>query len=114
MHDHTNTLAFQRAQAAYDNATPPEDDGREDFIDEQVALLLNADDARDVDFFDFAESADEAIAEADDLEFAVVQIILAVRRGDHALAEKLVARFEDALTHAAEKLVEQNLEAADD
>lgn len=101
---------FAQAQRAYDNMLPPEDDGREDFIDEQVELLLEADDARDVEFFDFVESASDAIANADDNEFAVVQLILAVRRGDFTLAEKLALRFEDALIAAATKLVEKELE----
>lgn len=101
---------FAQAQRAYDNMLPDEDDGRQDFIDEQVELLLEADDARDVEFFDFAELADEKIAQADDREFAVVQIILAVRRGDFTLAEKLALRFEDAMIAAATKLVEKELE----
>lgn len=110
MQDHTKSAAFNRAQIAYDNMTPPEDDGREDFIDEQVSLLLEADDARNVRFFDFAELADEKIAEADDHEFAVVQIILAVRNREFNLASKLADRFESVLIDAATKLVEKELE----
>lgn len=103
-----NSLA--KAQRAYDNQLPEEDDGRQDFIDEQAELLLNADDARDVDFFAFAGAAHDAIADADDNEYAVVQIILAVRRGDHELAEKLAMRFEDVIVKAAEKIVEGEME----
>lgn len=101
---------YRNAQLAYDHRSPEEDDGRQDFIEEQVELLLEAGDARDVEFFEFAELADEKIAEADDREFAVVQIILAVRRGDFTLAEKLALRFEYALIAAATKLVEKELE----
>ncbi len=101
-----------RAQRAYDNMEPPEDDGREDFITEQVELLLDAEDARDVEFFDFAERADEVLAETDDREFAIVQLVLAVRAGKFDLAEKLAARFEDALVNAAESMIEKEL--ADD
>lgn len=100
---------YRNAQLAYDHRSPDEDDGREEFIEEQVELLLEADDARDVEFFDFAELADEKIAETDDREFAVVQLILAVRRGDFTLAEKLALRFEDALIAAATKLVEKEI-----
>lgn len=101
---------YTHAQLAYDHRSPDEDDGREEFIEGQVEMLLNADDSNQVEFFDFAELADEKIAEADDREFAVVQLILAVRRGDFTLAEKMALRFEDALIAAATKLVEKELE----
>lgn len=106
-----NKHALAAGQAAYENATPPEDDGREEFIDEQASLLLEAEDARDVQFFDFAEKADEALAEADDREFAIVQIVLAVRAGKLELAQSLAKRFEDALTSCAETLIEKSLES---
>lgn len=106
-----NKRALEAGQSEWDNALPPEDDGREEFIDEQAALLLEAEDARDVQFFEFAEKADEALAEADDREFAIVQIVLAVRAGKLELAQSLAKRFEDALTSCAENLIEKSLES---
>ncbi len=96
--------SLRKAQAAYDNMSPPEDDGREEYIEAQASLLLEADDAELVKFDEFAEAAGEVIAEAD-IDAEVVQIILALRNNEFHLAQKLAQRFDEPLEQLAEKLL---------
>lgn len=117
-----NARAFAAGQAAWDNATPPEDDGRDDYITEQAGLLLDAKDADLVPFFTkhraiipregFDQAGTEALLDADDSDYQLLQLVLAARRGDHELAHKLAQHFDVALCEAAEKLINKALEAA--
>lgn len=117
-----NSQALAAGQAAWDNAQPPEDDGRDDYITEQAGLLLEAKDADLVPFFTrhrtllpregFDQAATEALLDADGHECQLLQLVLAARRGDHELAHKLAQHFDSALCQVAEKLITKAMEAA--
>lgn len=110
-----NAHAMSAGQAAWDNASPSEDDGREDYINAQVERLLGADDADLVPFISthtragFVEAASEAIADADDQDGYLVQLVLAVRRADFTLATSLANHFDAALCQTAERLIDTAL-----
>ncbi|MCV0420099.1 MAG: hypothetical protein K5804_17800 [Microbacterium sp.] len=108
MSDHTNTAAFKRAQAAYDNMTPDDDGGRSDFIEEQVALLMEGEDAREVSQGEYLIALDEAMADGECGSPA--EVVLAVMNGENnmaaALADKMSAKFEEI----AVKLIEEELD----
>lgn len=110
-----NARAFAAGQAAWDNAEPPCDDGREDYIAAQVGQLLNGWDADQISFLphkgmtDFASSADELLADQD-REHLLVQIIVALLACDTLKATELAARFHDPLAKLAEGMVTTQLE----
>lgn len=110
-----NARAFAAGQAAWDNAAPPEDDGREDYIEQQAGYLLNGWDADQVSFLpymgmtDFASRADELIAEKDSGHL-VAQIVVALLASDTDKAIELAERFRDGLTELAEAMVTTQLE----
>ena len=102
--------SLRKAQAAYDNMSPPEDDGREEYIEAQASLLLEADDSELVTFDEFAEAAGEVIADAE-VDAEVVQIILALRNNEFHLAQKLAGRFDEPLEQLAENMLEKSIDA---
>lgn len=110
-----NARAFAAGQAAWDNALPSEDDGREDYIDQQAGYLLNGWDADQVSFLpysgmtDFASRADELIADKDS-EHLVAQIVVALLARDTEKAVELADHFHDDLAKLAEGIVTTQLE----
>ena len=110
-----NARAFAAGQAAWDNAAPAEDDGREDYIEKQAGYLLNGWDADQVSFLphrrmtDFASRADELIAD-EDSGHLVVQIVVALLNKDTDKAMELAANFHDLLANLAEEIVTTQLE----
>ena len=110
-----NACAFAAGQAAWDNALPPEDDGREDYITEQAACLLKGWDADQISFLpyvgmtDFASRADEVLADHDD-EHLIVQIVVALLARDTEKAVELADRFDAPLSKLAEGMVTTQLE----
>ena len=110
-----NARAFAAGQAAWDNATPPEDDGREDYIEQQAGHLLNGWDADQISFLphqgmrDFASRADELIADTDS-EHLVAQIVVALLAKDTDKAAELAGRFQPVLAALAEEMVITQLE----
>ena len=110
-----NARAFAAGQAAWDNAAPPEDDGREDDIEQLAGYLLNGWDSDQVSFLpyrgmtDFASRADELIAD-EDSEHLVAQIVVALLARDTGKAIELADRFHDPLAKLAEAMVETQLE----
>ena len=110
-----NARAFAAGQAAWDNALPPEDDGRADYIDEQAGQLLNGWDADGISFLPhngmdgFANRADELLADQD-CECQIVQIVVALLASDTDKAIELAERFRDGLTELAEAMVTTQLE----
>lgn len=103
-----NMPGYEAAQARYDAMLPPEDDGYEDFINEQVEALLDVEDGRDVSCDDFMEWAGEELADRQD---EVVQLVLALYRGRTELAEKIGNRLGLMLEALAERMIEKELEA---
>ena len=110
-----NARAFASGQAAWDNALPPEDDGREDYINEQAECLLKGWDADQISFLpyvgmtDFASRADEVLADQD-CDCQIVQIVVALLASDTDKAIELAERFRDSLTELAEAMVTTQLE----
>lgn len=110
-----NSAAMRSAQLAYDNAEPPCDEDRYEYIDGQVEDLLSGHDADHIPFFcrgmerGFAERADEIIHAIDDHEYPLLQLVLAASNDNHELAKKLAQRFMPALVKLAENLVEEKL-----
>lgn len=110
-----NARAFAAGQAAWDNALPPEDDGREDYINEQASRLLNGWDADQISFLshvgmtDFASRADELLADQDS-ECRIVQIVVALLARDTDKAIQLADQFQPALAELAEEMVTTQLE----
>ncbi len=110
-----NARAFAAGQAAWDNALPPEDDGREVYIDEQAGKLLIGWDADGISFLphrgmtDFASRADELIAD-EDSEHLVAQIVIALLARDTDKAIQLADQFQPALAALAEEMVTTQLE----
>ena len=111
--------ALKAAQRRHDFASPPEDDGAADYLAGQVALLMKAEDADLVPFFGtgapfhdpgFDEVGTDAIAEADDHESPLLQLVLAVLRGEQELASRLAERFREPLRAAAERLINSQME----
>lgn len=107
------------AQLRYDHECPPADDGAADYLGAQVDLLMQAEDSDLVPFFDagapfyeagFAEAGTEAIAETDDREAPMLQLVLACLRGKHDLADKLAERFREPLRLAAARLITRQME----
>ncbi len=110
-----NARAFAAGQAAWDNAAPPEDDGREDYIAQLVGYLLSGWDADQVSFrpypgmTDFASRADELIADKDNGHL-VAQIVVALLARDTDKAIELATHFDDDLNKLAEEIVTTQLE----
>lgn len=107
-----NARALAAGQAAWDNASPAEDDGREDYVTAQAELLLNAEDSELVPFFScsvlgcgFDEAGEEAIVLASDSRSWLLQLVIAVRQGDFELATRLAENFDEALRYTARKMV---------
>lgn len=113
-----NKRALAAGQAAYDNASPPEDDGREDYIEAQVDELMKNGECALVPFFTdkivcndgFDVAGSEAICDADTRDCELLQIVLACLNGEHEKAQKLAKFFEQPLRDAAAKLVEKAIE----
>lgn len=109
-----NKRAMAAGQAAYDNASPPEDDGREDYIEAQVDGLMRDGECDLVPFFTktsgiavdgFDVAGSEAICDADTSDCELLQIVLACLNGEHEKAQKLAKFFDAPLRDAARKLV---------
>ncbi|HHF0751352.1 hypothetical protein [Pseudomonas aeruginosa] len=116
--------AIRKLQEAYDARLPDDDDdGDREYVTEQVGKLLNCEDGDCVPFHDrkerpfigpeftvygFAGFVPEWIAEVDSKECPMTQLLLAVRRGDLDLAQRIWFRtFESTLIENAEKLVRE-------
>ncbi|HHM9318325.1 TPA: hypothetical protein ACRNS5_004216 [Pseudomonas aeruginosa] len=115
--------ALKYAQELWDNALPPDDNGDREYVTEQVGKLLNCEDGDCVPFHDkrqrafsgpdftvygFAGFVPEWLAEVDSKECPMTQLLLAVRRGDLELAQRIWFRaFESTLIENAEKLVRE-------
>lgn len=99
---------YAAAQARYDAMTPPEDDGREDFIEQQVGLLLDVEDSREVRCDEFIESAIDRLSGRQD---ELVQLVLAIYRGRAELAENIGNRLGKELDVLAEGMIEKELDA---
>lgn len=91
-----------------------------DFIEEQVELLLAADDSDLVPFFTerkavrrdgFADEATALLVETEDDEHMLLQLVLAAMRGDYELAGRIAGKhFEPMLRALATDMVEQAIE----
>ncbi|MBH4512930.1 hypothetical protein SOJ50_32905, partial [Pseudomonas aeruginosa] len=111
--------ALKYAQERWDNALPPDYDGDREYVTKQVGKLLNCEDGDCVPFHDrkerpfigpeftvygFAGFVPEWLAEVDSKECPMTQLLLAVRRGDLELAQRIWFRaFESTLIENAEK-----------
>ena len=110
-----NARAFAAGQAAWDNALPPEDDGRADYIVRQAGQLLIGWDADGISFLphrgmtDFASRADELIAD-EDSEHLVAQIVVALLALFSYKSIERADRFQAPLAKLAEAMVETQLE----
>lgn len=111
--------ALQAAQRRHDHLVSPEDDGADDYLAGQVALLMKAEDADLVPFFStgapfydpgFDEAGTDALAEADDHESPLLQLVLAVLRGEQELATRLAERFREPLQAAATRRIKNQME----
>jgi len=71
--------------------------------------LMNANDSSGLDFFSFAERASEEILYTDGDDYASVQIILAVLRGDDELALKMAERYRVPLRELAGNMLEKRI-----
>lgn len=108
--DRRTAVAMAAGQAAWDNASPPEDDGREDYVCERVEELLSGVSTTGVDWADFANLADENIASQDDASI-VLRMILLLRNGKHELARRLVdIHLEEVLIDCAKSCVIKSME----
>lgn len=116
--------ALKYAQERWDNALPPDDDGDREYVTAQVGKLLNCEDGDCVPFHDkrqrafsgpdftvygFAGFVPEWLAEVDSKECPMTQLLLAVRRGDLELAQRIWFRaFEATLIENVERLVRRD------
>ena len=100
---------YEKAQAEYDARLPDEDDGRLDYIEENVNELLNGADARDVLFEDFAESAMDNIFTGPKADL-VFNVLLAIGNGDPEGAAKLATPLMAIIADTAWNMVEGALE----
>ena len=103
-----NMQGYEAAQRAYDAMLPPEDDGRDDFIEQQVGLLLDVEDGREVGCDEFLESAGEQLG--CDHQDELVQLVLAVYRGRTELVETIGNRLGKQLEELAERMVAKAVE----
>lgn len=111
-----NKLAMAAGQAVYDNASPPEDDGREEYIAGLVDEMMSTGECSLVPFFSskrgpftvdgFDVAGSEALADADTRDCELLQIVMACLNGEHEKAQKLAYYFDGYLRDAARKLVE--------
>lgn len=69
--------------------------------------LMSANNSSGLDFFKFAERASEEILYTDGDDYASVQIILAMLRGDDELALKMAERFREPLRELAEEMLKK-------
>ena len=102
-----NMPGYEAAQRAWENMTPPENDGWEDYMSDQVELLLDVEDGRDVKCDDFMEWAGEELADRQD---ELVQLVLAVYRGRAELVETIGNRLGKQLEELAERMVAKAVE----
>lgn len=118
-----STLA--RAQRAYDNMLPPEDDDamREQYVADLVDEMMRTGECDLVPFFTktsglavdgFDVAGSEALADADTRDCELLQLVLACLNGEHDKAERLAKYFEDKLREVAGKLIEDALELRED
>ena len=117
-----NARALSAGQFAWDNAEPPCDDGREEYIEAQLEELMRTGECDQVKFYTkkrgviveygFADAAFEAICEADTSDQELVQLVMACLNGEHDKAAKLASYFEDALRGVAEKMITESMEDA--
>ena len=106
--------AFKYAQERWDNALPPDDDGDREYVTAQVGKLLNCEDGDCVPFHDRKErpfiGPDFTVYGFAGFvpECPMTQLLLAVRRGDLELAQRIWFRaFEATLIENAERLVRE-------
>lgn len=100
--------SMEKAQAAYDNREPEDDGGRSDFIEEQVALLMEGEDARDVCQDDYLEALDEALADGECGSSA--EVILALMNKEFSFAVNRANKMAESFEKIAIRLVENSLE----
>lgn len=72
--------------------------------------MMNANDSSGLDFFRFAERASEEILYTDGDDYASVQIILAVLRGDDELALKMAESFREPLRELAGNMLSVHID----
>lgn len=76
-----------------------------------IDQLMSAEDSSGLDFFRFAERASEEILYTDNDDYAAVQIILALIRGDTELALKMAERYEWPLRELAGDMIKISIDA---
>ena len=85
-----NAIAMRNAQAACDNATPPEDPPEPPSMDGEIQALMRGEDADLVTFAQFRECADDNLY--DYMPEGVIELILACGNStDPALVERTQA-----------------------
>lgn len=115
-----SAVSMHSAQNAWDHAQPPENDDWEDYVADQTEKLLACEDAELVPFHGnhpiartgYAEEATDALIDADDHDCELLQLVLAVIRRDHELADSLAERFKPTLITTARHLLNRAREAA--
>lgn len=113
------TNAMRSAQLNHDYKSPPEDDGREEYVSSLVDEMMQTGECDLVPFFSkskpavegFDVAGSEAICDADTHECELLQLVLACLNGEHEKAEKLAGYFESALRDVAGRLVNSALDS---
>ena len=96
--------ALRRAQAAYDAQVPDcSAEVEDDYITQQVDLLLAGEDAELIGYFDFLDEAAATALHYD--EGHLVAIVLTVLRDDYARAKEFAGHFKGHLVATAERLI---------
>lgn len=85
-----NAIAMRSAQAAYDNATPPEDPAEPPAMDSDIQALMRGEDAELISFAQFRECADDNLC--DYMPEGLIELILACGNStDPAMVERTQA-----------------------
>lgn len=117
------TNAMRSAQLNHDHKSPPEDDGREEYVSSLVDEMMQTGECDLVPFFTktrglavdgFDVAGSEAICEADTRDCELLQLVLACLNGEHEKAQKLAGYFESALRDVAVRLVNSALDSHND
>lgn len=106
----SNAIAMRSAQAAWDNAAPPEDPPEPPSMDVEIAALMRCEDTDLLAFAQFSECADDNLYEY--MPVGLVELILACGNStDPALVERTKA-VREQLANLAESMLNDAWHAA--
>lgn len=108
-------MSLHARQFNYDMAEPDPDFSHLDdqYVEDQAERLIDGENSANIAWKDFALVATENVCCEDDNEFALIQILLALRANKLELAQQIYQRrFDSVVVESAQGMVRHRMEKA--